>query len=1260
MVDILLRLSLLAGFILLADQAPAGAESNDWENPQITAVGTESPHATMMIYPDAASAARGDPSQSPYWRSLHGPWKFHWVPKPADRPLDFFRADFDDGQWRTIPVPSNIELQGYGTPIYVNIQYPWGRPDPPHIPHDNNPVGSYRRQFNVPESWAGREVFLHFDGVNSFFYLWINGQQVGLNKDSRTPAEFNITRYLKPDANLLAAEVYRWNDGSYLEDQDFWRLSGIFRDVYLWSTAPQHIRDFEVAPELDEQYRDTQLKVTAQVRNSSDQAATVAVEAVLSDEAGEVVATLPPQTAKLPANGETTLKLQAAVANPKKWSAEHPHLYQLLLTLRREAGSVIEVIPCTVGFRKVEIKDGLLLVNGQRILIKGVNRHEFDPDSGQYVSRESMERDIKLMKQHNLNAVRTCHYPNAPAWYDLCDRYGIYLVDEANIESHGMGYGEASLAKKPEWLPAHLDRTKRMVERDKNHPSVIIWSLGNEAGDGPNFQATSAWIKSRDTSRPVHYERAGTAPHTDIVCPMYSPPQAIAGYAQKHQTRPLIECEYAHAMGNSTGNFQEYWDLFDTQPQLQGGFIWDWVDQGIRKAIPTSYQVAERGPLKLTAAFQGTKTDEGGCGTAVFPPHEALDLTGPLTLEAWIKPVPQKTFGTIVGKGDTSYALQLDKQGRLEFFVHRAGTWFNAFAAPPEDFVGRWHHVAGVYDGQQVRVLLDGKTLAAKDCQGGFDRNAFPLAIGANSEHAGRAFAGTIREARVYNRALTDAELQNPAARKSEGLVLWLDLRNVQEVAGKQGTFWAYGGDFGPPGTPSDDNFCCNGLVSPDRRPHPGIHQVKKSYQYIHCKPVAIDKGEIQVTNGYDFTVIREIAAGRWRLRADDQVLQEGTLPDLDLPPHESRTLQIPWQPIAPQPGAEYWLDLVFQLKQDQPWASAGHEVAWEQFPLPPSLVKGEAQGVTAPRPNTLPSLKLVQSNDRATVTGQGFAVLVDLKQGLITSLKVQDTELVHQPLRPHFWRAPTDNDRGNGMPNRCGIWRKAPQSWQVQNVDVQQPSPQQVHVHVLAALPAVEAQYEVSYRVLGDGRIVVDGKFTPGKKQLPELPRFGMQMALPPGFETLTWYGRGPYETYCDRSDAWINVFSGQVADQFCMDYTEPGESGNKVDVRWVALTNKAGAGLLAVGLPLLSVNALHYTTEDLEGPKHPYEIPYRDFVTLNLDLMQMGLGGDDSWGAKPHDPYRLFPKPYSYRFCLRPFSATEGSLPQLARQCRAELNRP
>ncbi|HFB98617.1 MAG TPA: beta-galactosidase, partial [Bryobacterales bacterium] len=523
----------LLPLLLAAGLAPPLAV-NDWENPEVIGKNKEPAHATLMVYPDAASAKEGRREASPFFRSLNGTWKFHWVPRPEDRPRRFYEPGYDDGCWDEIPVPSNWQMLGYGYPHYTNIVYPFKK-DPPRIRHEHNPVGSYRRTFTVPEHWKGRQVFLHFDGVESAMYVWVNGREVGYSEGSRTPAEFNITRYLRPGENLLAAEVYRFSDGSYLEDQDYWRLSGIFRDVYLFSTPRLHVRDFWVTTPLDEDYRDATLKLNVKLRNYTERDAAGSVEAVLLDADGATVAALEAQQARVGAGAEVSLDFQVPVENPRKWTAETPYLYRLLITLKDAGGRVLEGIPADVGFRQVEIKGGRLLVNGKAIYFKGVNRHEHDPDLGHVPTTEMMVRDIKLMKQHNINAVRTSHYPETPEWYELCDRYGLYLIDEANIESHGMGYRpDQTLANKPEWRKAHLDRIESMVERDKNHASVIIWSMGNEAGDGANFVAASEWIHRRDPTRPVHYERAGTRPHVDIVSWMYAPIRRIVAYAEKN------------------------------------------------------------------------------------------------------------------------------------------------------------------------------------------------------------------------------------------------------------------------------------------------------------------------------------------------------------------------------------------------------------------------------------------------------------------------------------------------------------------------------------------------------------------------------------------------------------------------------------------------------------------------------------------------------------------------------------------------------
>ena len=1056
-------LFLAASGALASIAAETDTPLKDWQNPRLTGVNNQPPHATMVVCPDAKTALKIGPVcnaervKSPFYRSLNGDWKYHYATNHTGRVADFWQPGFDDSKWNTIPVPANVEIQGYGVPIYVNIRYPWTwhgvNPNPPFVPEGdpNNTVNSYRREFEVPMDWKGRRVLVTFDGVNSFFQLWVNGEKVGLGKDSRTPVEFDITKFVKPGRNLLAVENFRWCDGSYLEDQDMWRLSGIFRDVYLWSPPEIHIRDFQVKTALDAQYRDAELGVELKLNNAGGADSAATVEAELFDAQGKSVAGLPMQKLDVGAVQEKAVALSAIISNPLKWSAEHPDLYRLLLTLKDGAGKTLEVIPVNVGFRKVEIRDGNLLVNGRRLLIKGVNRHEFDADRGQAITVEGMERDIQRMKQFNVNADRCCHYPNQPAWYDLCDRYGIYLMDEANIESHGMGFDDQTLARREDFADAHLNRIGRMVERDKNHPSVIIWSLGNEAGSGPNFEAASKWIHERDNSRPVHYEGAGNGYYVDLVSTMYPDPSSLADYASRPQTRPYIMCEYEHAMGNGSGDFPSYWDKIYQLPHLQGGFIWDWVDQGLRQ--------------------------------------------------------PQ--------------------------------------ARPTRD------HFVSVKPGEK--------------------------------------------------------------------------------------TFWAYGGDFGPKDIASDDNFCCNGLVTPDREPHPGLFEVKHIYQYIRCRLTAAATRTVEVKNWFDFTNLKDIVTGSWKLKADGKVIQGGKLEDLDIAPRAVKSMAIPVQAFQPQPGAEYFIELSFALKTNLPWAKAGHEIAWDEFKLPDAAPAAQFSA------DKLPPVKWIAVTNEARIVGGNFEIIFDNQTGVMKSWRVDGAELIASPLRPDFWRAQTDNDRGRNNLKSQGIWRYAHQDAQPRSIALVDKG-DHIEIQGDSYLPkAGGAVWQTTFDVYGSGDVIETAKFSHAKTDLPQLPRLGMQMALPAGFERITWLGPGPQETYSDRKDSRVGVYSGTVDEQFYTDYTEPGESGNKADVRWVALTDGKGAGLLAIGMPRLSVNALHYGTEDLNAGKHAFELPRRDFITLNLDWKQQGAGGDNSWGAWPHKEFLIPCAEQSYRFRLHPLRAGE-----------------
>lgn len=585
----LTRFAVPVGLLLVVGVPAAEAQQGtpdslpEWDDPTVTGVHREPPHATLFPFESEALALTRNPSASRYFESLNGRWKFHWVERPADRPTAFYRTDFDDSAWDEIPVPANWELHGYGHPIYINAGYPFPR-DPPHAPRQYNPVGSYRTPFTVPADWAGRRIVLHFGAVSSAMYVWVNGQRVGYAEGSKTPMEFDVTAYVHPGDNLLAAQVFRWSTASYLEDQDFWRISGIQRDVFLYATPKVHVRDFFVVAGLDETSRNGTLRLTAEVQNTgTDTVAAPDVAFVLTDAAGgrglDTRLRAPSRT--IAPGRSVVYQFHSAIPDVQPWTAETPNLYTALITLGAPSGGQ-EVVTARVGFRTVEWQGGRLRVNGRAITIRGVNRHEHDPVTGHVVSEASMRHDIELMHQLNINAVRTSHYPDDPKWYELCDEYGLYVVDEANLESHGMGYRpDRTLGNNATWLQVHMDRTQRAVERDKNHPSIIFWSLGNEAGNGRNFYATYGWIKSRDASRPVIYERAVHDWDTDLFVPMYPSPHYLEVYASQHDDMPLIMIEYAHAMGNSIGNFQDYWDVIRQSGVLQGGFIWDWVDQGL-------------------------------------------------------------------------------------------------------------------------------------------------------------------------------------------------------------------------------------------------------------------------------------------------------------------------------------------------------------------------------------------------------------------------------------------------------------------------------------------------------------------------------------------------------------------------------------------------------------------------------------------------------------------------------------------------------
>ena len=1025
---------MFSGIALVEDNLPYYQDQN------VNEVNKLPRHAHFIVYPDYDSALKGG-DESIFYKSLNGKWKFHFSKKPSDRPKDFYKEDYNTASWQAIDVPSNWQLEGYDFPNYTNINYPFGKPNPPYVPESWNPVGSYKRLFTVDDYWFDRETILHFDGVDSAFYVWVNGEFVGYSEDSRTPAEFDITKYIRKGINSIAVEVYRWSDGSYLEDQDMFRLSGIFRDVYIYTVPRLHIRDFTVVTDLDDNYINADLNVSVNVTNYSKEFSFVGyVQIQLLDGSGNTIYSSKDSSVKVSSNSEASVKFNKRIDNPAKWSAEQPNLYKLIVLLKNSDGLVIEAIPQDVGFREVEIKNAQLLINGQPILFKGVNRHEHSPITGHYVDEKLMIKDIELMKQHNINAVRTSHYPNDPKWYELCNKYGIYLIGEANIESHGMGYDPSvTLANRPEWQQAHLERINNMLQRDKNMPSVVIWSMGNEAGDGINFVAASGYIHKTDPTRPVHYERAGENKHVDIVSEMYSKVERLEEYANSNPYRPFILCEYAHAMGNSVGNLYQYWDVIEKYPTLQGGFIWDWVDQGILK-----------------------KTEDG------------------------------------------------------KFY-------------------------------------------------------------------------------------------------------------------------FGYGGDFEPEEVYNDDNFCMNGLVAANRKPHPSLYEVKKVYQNIGFEAVDLSRGAIKVKNKFFFTNLNEFN-GYWQILEDGKVIDSGAFKCPDIEPQQEKTIAMNYEKPSFKPGSEYYLDISIKTTKKSLWAESNHEIAWEQFKLNEVNVVENVN--TAYDTN-----KAVQAEEDpylVTLNGENFSVSIDKSTGSIANYRYNLIDLIRTGPKANFWRAHTDNDDGNGLVERCAVWEKASNNWKINKVTVNEGSIGNVLVKVEGTFPDIKGSvYNVDYNIYGDGLVMVSVYFDPGESNdsLPELPRFGMSLTVPEGFEQFMWYGKGPHETYWDRQlGARVGIYSGSVDEQYT-DYSRPQENGNKVDVRWAALVNNDGVGLLAMGLPTIDTSVWHYTIKDMSEALYTVDMEKKPYAVWNIDYKQMGVGGDDSWGARTHPEFTLNPQTYSYSYILKPF---------------------
>ena len=970
-------------------------------------------HTSFMAYDT-------DAPQSNRYLSLDGNWKFNWVANLDQRPTDFWRLDLDDSSWATMPVPGMWELNGYGDPVYVNIGFPWRdnwKNDPPRVPVQDNHVGTYRRHITLPADWKGKQVIAHFGSVTSNINLWVNGQFVGYAEDSKLAAEFDITPYLKDGDNLLAFQVMRWCDGTYSEDQDFWRLTGVARSSYLYCRdKSNHIDDLRVTATLTDDMKDGTLMIAPFITGKGKM-----TYRLLDTQGNEVTMT--------PAGEDRWM-----IPNVNQWTAETPNLYSLVATLMpADKKSKGESVTVKIGFRRVEIKNGQLLVNGKAIYIKGANRHELDPDGGYVVSRERMIADIKEMKRMNINAVRTCHYADDPQWYDLCDEYGLYVIAEANQEGHGFHYDPNTA---PTYLPMFakpiLERNQHNVSVQFNHPSVIIWSLGNETCDGPNFTAARDWIRSVDPSRPIHWERAQGGENTDLMCPMYASPEWCERYASKPEsTKPLILCEYNHTMGNSGGGLMEYWDVVRRLPKFQGGFVWDFVDQGLR----------------------------------------------------------------------------------------------------------------------------------------------------------------------------------------------------VKTADGKE--YFSYGGDYNTH-DPSDNNFNCNGLVSPDRIWNPHAYETAYYYQNVWAEDVNVRQGDIAVRNEFFFRDLSNVKM-RWQLLVDGESVLNGEENNLNVAPQGRQMLHLPIANTlaALDANSEVMLNVDFMLKQAEPLMEAGQRVAYVQLPVHEMT----PQAASLPHDKAKFSVKQAKQGP-LTITGGGAEIAFDGKTGFMTKYLVNGISILGKggTLKPNFWRAVTDNDMGAGLQQRLKVWRNPVMNLTSLGVDKKASGKSQVTVVARYDMPEVHATLTLAYEIHAGGAMCVTQgiAFDDSYTELPEMLRFGMVMEMPYQMDNSEFYGRGPVENYADRRSSQRLGIYRQTADEQFYPYIRPQETGTKGDIRWWKQSNGSGDGIKVTADKPFYASALHYDIAmldegDQKHQRHPSQLTKSAFTVLTLDSEHCGVGGIDSWGARPLEQYRL-----------------------------------
>lgn len=1214
------------------------------ENTSVFELNQEPGHVPLVPYTSEGEAIAGSMEKSDNYLSLNGTWKFFYSETPAGTPAGFYQANFNDREWNSIVVPGNWEMQGFGDPLFRNVTTPF-KPTPPKVPHEYNPTGSYRKTFEVPQNWKGKQVFLRLEKAASASFIWINGKEAGYNEGGQEPAEYNITRFLKPGKNTLAVNVYKYSDGYYLENQDYWRLAGIFDNAWLFATPDVHISDWYATTDFDPDFKDALLDLAIDVKNYAGSGQrNYKVKGTLYKK-NQAIATLVSSPFEIASGTKTNVLLSQNITKPDPWSAEFPDLYTLVLELTDASGKTLEFLSGRIGFKETEIRNQVFYLNGKPVKLNGINSHMQHPELGHTMNEETIRKDFRLLKQFNINCVRTSHYPPVIKYLDLADEYGIYIVDETGDESHATEY----VSGLQEWRDMYVERVQKMVLRDRNHPCILFWSAGNESGEGNNICAVIEEGKKLDHTRYWMYGgNAFAHPCEDIIGPRYFTPfemvTMVGMVPDSVDQRPSFMDEYLSVAGNGGGGLDDYWEMIRAYPRSMGGAIWDFVSPGLTEKVIAlkdgssgNVQVNVMGRARLVNGKKGRGIDLNGHDQWVEVYRDnAVEINGDqLTLSFWVYPRSfNSSAGTLINKGSFQYGIRQVGEDSIEFYI-TTGKKYILRSPLPANWKNQWHQVAGVYNGSKLSLFIDGKPATEIPATGNIKNLPFPVNIGRNAEIHGQETSVYLCDAMIdmvgiFDHAVDPEKLTEPSDELKKNSALWLDFEEMKE----QGEFFSIG-----------IGARTYGSIWPDRRPQPEMWQIKKSGQPVSVRFIDAEEGMVEISNHYLFTNLHDLQTV-WIRTADGDTVETGEMV-CDIDPGKIAMVKIPYQKSGRVWAKDSRLVISFRQKESKVWADAGFEIAFEQFEIP------VPQNWQEKLLNS--NLSVLETGDSLSVTGKEFVYTFDKKTGLLKSMQCLGKEMIRQGPELNVWRPPLANETDQWGSSSSGAthWGEgfghmAATDWYSTGLDSLRRKPESFSYRKTNEAVEIETrdiqtmamksdgfQNRYIYTIYADGELTIRHTVIPGGDMPAWLPRVGTEWVLDKSLEQVQWYGRGPQENYPDRKSGYkIGKYSASVKDMI-EPYLIPQDYGLRTDNSWVRMLDSEGNGLEFSGDQFFNFSAWPYSSENLTKALYTYQLQPFDGITFNFDYATSGVG---CTARSVFNQYRVMPCRYDFVMRIKP----------------------